>query len=337
MSLVKAEVRRLFKRRLTRIVLLLVLLVLAAFPIGFTFASKTADPSTRAAAEASAQADFEMVKRDHERMVADCEAAKARGEDIANRFPPDCGESWTPTRDQFTADSYMPYEFSFRDEFPISLYVFSGILAMAMFLIGASFVGAEWHTGGMMNLLLWRPRRLRVLSAKLLVLLGSVLGVFAGLGALWTVSFWALGRFDGTLGRLTSGVWQSLALTGLRGGALVLAAAAIGFGLASLGRHTAMALGAAAGIFVISEIGLQIALQIAQVPFYGRFILSTYATAWFDKKVTLYDYRACEFAEGACNPGEFVLTWQHAGIVFAVGLVLVVGLAFYAMRRRDIT
>ena len=55
-------------------------------------------------------------------------------------------------------------------------------------------------------------------------------------------------------------MWQSFALDGARGIGLILAVAAIGFGLASLGRHTAMALGAAIGVFVISEIGLRIAL-----------------------------------------------------------------------------
>ena len=41
---------------------------------------------------------------------------------------------------------------------------FAAILALVGFVIGASFVGAEWSTGGMMNLLLWRPKRLTVCS-----------------------------------------------------------------------------------------------------------------------------------------------------------------------------
>ena len=40
-------------------------------------------------------------------------------------------------------------------------------------MIGASFVGAEWNSGGMMNLLLWRPQRLKVLSTKLAALLAG--------------------------------------------------------------------------------------------------------------------------------------------------------------------
>jgi hypothetical protein len=338
MSLAKAEVRRLFKRRLTRIVLILALLGLAAFPVGFFVTSSQASPEKRAAAEADAQQTYEMVARDHAAMVEQCEAEIARGSTTTEQmYGPNCGKDWAPTRDQFRAEDYMSYEFNFRDEFPISLFVFSGIFAMAAFLIGASYVGAEWNSGGMMNVLLWRPRRLPVLATKLVVLLGGILGVAVVFGALWTAAFYAIGRFDGTLGVLTSGVWQSLALDGARGVGLVLALAAIGFGLASFGRHTAMALGVATGVFVLSEIGLRIALPLMQVPYPDRFYLSTWAGAWFGKEITIYNFRECEFSQGACNPGEMVLTWQQAGLVFGIGAAIVLFLAFWSMRRRDIT
>jgi len=338
MSLAKAEVRRLFKRRLTRIVLILVLLLLAAFPVGFLIASKKSGPERWVAAEAQAQQTFEQVSRDHANMVAQCEAEKERGSTTTEQmYGPNCGRDWAPTRDQFRAEDHLPYEFNFRQEFPISLYVFSSVFAMAAFLIGASFVGAEWHSGGMMNLLLWRPRRLPVLATKLLALLGGVLAVTLAFGALWTVAFWAIGRFDGALGTLTAGAWQSFALTATRGVGLVLLVAAVGFALGSLGRHTALALGAATGVFVISEIGLRIALPLMRVSYPERFYLSTWAAAWFDKRLSIYNYRECEFAEGVCNPAEMVLTWQQAGIVFAIGAAIVLFLAFWSMRRRDIT
>lgn len=338
MSLAKAEVRRLFKRRLTRIVLVLALLGLAAFPIAFSLTSTKAGPEQRAAAEADAARTFEQVSRDHTAMVAQCEAEKARGSTTTEQmYGPNCGADWAPTRDQFRAQDYMSYEFNFVDEFPISLFVFSGIFAMAAFLIGASFVGAEWNSGGMMNLLLWRPRRLPVLATKLLVLLAGTLGLAVVFGALWTAAFYAIGRFDGALGTLTSGVWQSFALDGARGIGLVLVLAAVGFGLASLGRHTAMALGVATGVFVLSEIALRIALPSMQVPYPDRFYLSTWAGAWFGKEMTIYNFRECDFVQGACNPGEMVLTWQQAGLVFGVGAAIVLVLAFWSMRRRDVT
>lgn len=337
-GLVRAELRRLFKRRLTRLMLILLVLGLGTIAVAFTFASHKIGPSELAAAEVRAQQEYEQQVRWHEQMVADCEAAKERGESIAERFPPDCGAGFAPQRESFDSEWFLPYQFEFRDEFSIMISVFAGIVALFAFIVGASFVGAEWNSGGMMNLLLWRPRRLSVLLTKLGVLLGGVLGITVVLGALWTVAFWFLGRYDGQTGKMTQGVWESLALSGARGAGLVLAVAAVGFGLASLGRHTAMALGAAVGVSVISEIGLRIALAIAGVKFADRWVLSTYALAWFEKRWELQDWRACNISTtGECLPDTFVITWQQSGLVFGVATAAVLAVAVWLMRSRDVT
>ncbi|MEV4618333.1 ABC transporter permease subunit [Asanoa sp. NPDC049573] len=337
MSLPKAEVRRLFKRRVTRIFLILTLLGLAIFPVAFTISSQRTGPEQRAQAAERAQQDFERASADFKLQVAQCEAEKAAGAtDTEVRYGPNCGADFGPRPEYFEPANYLPFEFDFSREFQPSVYVFCAILALVAFVIGASFVGAEWHTGGMTNLLLWRPRRIPVLLTKLGVLLGAMLGLTVVVGALWTAAFWAIGRYDGQVGKLTSGVWQSFALTGARGAVAVLLAATLGFCLASIGRHTAMALGVGIGAVVVSEIGLRIAFELVQVRFGDRFILSTYLVAWFDKKFTLYDYRACDFAQGQCNPGELVITWQQSAALFAIVLVLALGGAIWSMRRRDV-
>jgi ABC-2 type transport system permease protein len=336
-SLPKAEVRRLFKRRVTRIFLILTLLGLAIFPVAFAISSQRTGPDQRAFAEAQAKQDYENANVQFKQQLEQCEAEKASGAtDTDNRYGPNCGADYGPRPEYFDPANYLPFEFNFAREFPGSVYVFCAILALVAFVIGASFVGAEWHTGGMMNLLLWRPRRIPVLLTKLGVLLGTMLGLTVVGGALWTAAFWAVGRYDGQVGKLTSGVWQSFALTGARGAAAVLLAATIGFCLASIGRHTAMALGVGIGAAVVSEIGLRIAFELVQVRFGDRFILSTYLIAWFDKKMTLYDYRACDFAQGQCNPGELVITWHQSAVLFAIALVLAVAGAIWSMRRRDV-
>ena len=338
MSLPKAEVRRLFKRRVTRIFLVLTLVGLAVFPIAFAFSSQRTGPEQRAYAEAQARQEYERASADYQRMVAQCESEKAAGAtDVDERYGPNCGADYGPRPEYFEAANYLPFEFNFREGFEPSVYVFAAILALVAFVIGASFVGAEWNSGGMTNLLLWRPRRIPVLVTKLGVLLGSILGVFVVLGALWTAAFWAIGRFDGQLGRLTSGVWQSLALTGARGVGAVLLAATLGFCLASIGRHTAMALGVGIGVVVVSEIGLRIAFELIQVRFGERYVLSSYLIAWFNKTITLYDWRSCEFSQGQCNPAELVVTWQQSGVLFAIVLVLAVFGALWSIRRRDVT
>ena len=70
----------------------------------------------------------------------------------------------------------------------------------------------------------------------------------------------------------------------------MLAAGAVGFALASLGRHTAMALGAAVGVIVVGQIGLgHLLSRWPGVRFAERWLLPTYALAWIEKQVKLSD------------------------------------------------
>jgi len=335
-SLVRAEVRRLAKRRITRYMLLLVVLGLATIALSFSVASHKIGPAEQAAAAAEAERNFQESQRYFQQEIAACEAALARGENV-ERWGPNCGRDYAPVREQFDGKWYLPYQFDFREQFTAFIFVFTGVLVLFAFIVGASYVGAEWNTGGMMNLLLWRPTRLTVMFTKLGVLLGGVLAVSLLLGALWTVGFWLIARYDGQTGNLTPGAWQSFALDGARGLGLVLATAVVSFGLASIGRHTAMALGAGLGVAVVGEIGLRTALEIAQVPFSGRYVLSTYVLSWFQKDWTLENYRSCDFAAGECRPTTLVLTWQDSAMVFGVGTAVVLLAATLLMRRRDVT
>ncbi|RKR88878.1 ABC-type transport system involved in multi-copper enzyme maturation permease subunit [Micromonospora pisi] len=336
MNLYTTELRRIFKRRLTRIMLVLLVLGLGGIAVAFTVNSHKVGPAQVAAAEARAEAEYQQQVKYHEESVRGCEAAKAVGAGT-DRYPPDCGREWAPTRENFQAEWFMPYQFDFRAEFGVFISIFAGILALFGFVVGASYIGAEWHSGGMTNLLLWRPKRLTVLFTKLGALLTTLLGLSLVLGALWTAAFWLIGRFDGVTGKLTQGVWQSFALSGLRAVGLVLAVGAIAFGLASLGRHTAMALGVAVGVAVVSEIGIRTVMAIIGTPFGDRYVLSSYALAWFEKEWKLFDYNACNFQQGECTPGELVLTWQDSGLVFGVGTAIVLAAAIWAMRSRDVT
>ena len=142
----------------------------------------------------------------------------------------------------------------------------------------------------------------------------------------------------GTMGGMTSGAWQSFALTELRGLTLILVAGAVGFGLASLGRHTALALGAVVGAVVVFQFGLVTVLSLAKVKFAEAWLLPTWALVWMTKKVTLEDYNSCDFnATTGCEPAKLVLTWPMAGGLMAIAVIAIVGAAMWTMRSRDIT
>lgn len=338
MSLYVTELRRLGKRRFTRYMTLLGLLVLAAVAVGTFFTNQRVGPEQFAAAERQAQTQYEQQVTFAEQERLGCERAKAAGEDSDGRYPDDCSVITPPPREAFEARWYLPATFDFRENFGNTLITFSAILALVAFVVGASFVGAEWSTGGMMNLLLWRPKRLNVLLTKLAALLTGVTAVvLAGL-AVWTASFWLIGSFRGSTAKMTSGAWQSFALTGLRGFALVVVVTVVGFALASLGRHTAFALGGVLALAVVGQFGLGIVLSLANAKYPEAWLIPTYVLAWMDKQVVLENFDACNFsATSGCQPDTLTLTWEHSSMLLAVGLVLALGAAIWTMRRRDIT
>lgn len=337
MSLFITELRRLGKRRLTRYAALLGLLTLVAIAAGTFVTNEKIGPAQIAAAERQAEAAYQENLVFSEQFRKECEQAKAAGTANRDQFPENCEDIQPPPREGFEAQWYLPSSFNFRDGFGGTLLPFAGVLGLIAFIVGASYVGAEWSTGGMTNLLLWRPQRLKVLLTKLGALLTGVLAVTVGSALLWTAAFWAIGTYRGSTEKMTAGVWKSFALAELRGTLLVLAAALIGFALASLGRHTAMALGGAIAVGV-AQFGIGIAAAMAGVRFIEVWLLPTYAAAWMNSKITLQDWNACQASyTGECEPATMDLTWQHAGLLLAAGVLLTLGAAMWTMRRRDVT
>jgi len=321
---IRAEWSRLFARRFTRIMLMVVVAVLTLVALSVAVNSHRIDDAARAKARARAAAELTQYQKEE----ADCRAARDRGEDISRRYPPNC--DYGPVQPQ--EEWFLPYEFRFRAETPDFLLVAAGILTLFGFLVGASFVGAEWTSGGMTNLLLWRPRRLMVLGAKLSTLLAGVLLTSVLLVAAYVGSFWLIARYRGSFGRLTQGFWESLALTGGRAIGLALAGAAAGFALASLGRHTATALGVGIGYALIVEVGVQIVLSALAARDPGRYVLSSYVSGWLLKRYELPPSN-CQSLD--CK--AYVITWGMSAAVLGGVVLATVLLAFVSMRRRDVT
>jgi hypothetical protein len=335
-SLYRAETRRLTKRRFTRWLVIGSLVVLAMVAIGVALTNQKVGPVQIEEAKARATANYEENLRYAQEELSRCQAAAGTAE--AGKYPSDCNQTYMPTREEYDYRNYMDSTFDFKDKFEPMITTWAALLALAAFVIGASYVGAEWSTGGMMNLLLWRPQRLKVLGTKLAALLAGLAALSVVVALVWTGVFALIASLRGTLDGMTSGAWQSVALTELRGLILILVAGAVGFGLASLGRHTALALGAVVGAIVVFQFGLVTVLSLAQVKFAEAWLLPTWALAWMSKKLTLEDYNQCNFsAISGCEPAKLELTWPMAGGLMAIAVVLVVGAAMWTMRNRDIT
>jgi hypothetical protein len=313
MRLLRAELSRLFARRFTTLMLLAVVVALGI--VGAVTASETHRP---------APAEVQRAETAAADAKSQCQQA-LRGPQDPN-LPPvsdaDC--------DQISGQDYLPYILNFQEQMPELLLMLAGLLALFGYLVGASVVGAEWSSGGMTNLLLWRSERIRVLLAKLAAVALGVFGVGVLLGAGWLGTIWLIARYRGAFGQLTEAFWISLGWDAARGMGLALCLALAGAALASLGRRTAAALGVVVGYLVIWEFGGRIVMTMLRLS-PDRYTLSTYATAFLTRKVELYQ---CDASGETCR--EFVVPWQQ-GVAVVAGLTLLIVLAAaWSLRRRDV-
>lgn len=324
-----AEWTRLFSRRVTLVTLLLIGALLALLTFGFTLTRSTPTPAEVESAKAHAAIAADVWDRNVDR----CSKVQSGLENAEpnESFPRGCDYGPRPT-----PDSMLDYGFSFHRQWPSLYYTAAIVLAVAGFVLGASFVGVEWSSGGMASLLLWAPRRARVLGAKLLAACAGVGAISVVYLGLWTAAFMAVAAGNGTVSQMTGAEFGSLLLTGVRVVLLALAGTALGFAIASLGRHTSTALGVGIAYLLIYELGALVLFSVIQTTDYSqKFRLSSYITAWLQKSYTFdADVAACKSA-GCVPAAGFSGSWQQGGLVIATVVALLLAGSFVAMRRRD--
>jgi hypothetical protein len=317
-NLVRAEVVRLLSRRFT---VVMVAVLLGAFAVTLlTTVLSTHRPT--AAEIAAAEGEVQRARRD---MAAQHALCQEQAEQI-----PEYGDCSWADPERIGIEDFLDGVFVFSASIEGLIFFLVGYLALFGFLVGASSVGAELTSGGMTNLLLWRPERTTVLATKLAVLCGAVLVLSVIATAVYLSVFWALAQVAGLPGDTGGTFWAELVQVCLRGLVLALVAAALGFAVATLGRHTAAAVGLLAGYAVVWEIGARIVLEVVRADAPGLWMLSTYLGAWLEGDVTID--RFC--LDGGCS--DITITWQHAGILLAVLLAGGLGAAFADFRRRDL-
>ncbi|MET8230396.1 ABC transporter permease subunit [Micromonospora sp. NPDC005298] len=336
MNLVRAELERLTARRFVQ---LMVVLLVVAFAV--TVATTLAGSHKPSADEMNtAQTRAAEARNGMETAYQQCVARQndvLSQDDVDQYFPEQCSEIDPLRQDRMPiAADFLPGVFSFAQQARPLLYFLIAFLVLFGFLVGASFIGADLNSGGVVNLLLWRPRRLTVLAAKLGTLLGTVLVLALLASVAYLASFWVIGQTAGLPGRLNADFWRSLGAVHGRGMVLVLLASALGFAIATLGRHTSAALGAAAAYLVVWELGARLVLEIVDTRRPDRLMLSSHVGAWLTGEARFYDARQCLDEGNSLCDGFYSLTWRPALLVLLVITGGLTAAAFAVFRRRDL-
>jgi ABC-type transport system involved in multi-copper enzyme maturation permease subunit len=326
-DLLRAEVHRFRARRFIQVVLALAVLGwLAAVVLALTqFSSPT--PERLAEAQASLQ---ESIALD-EQFRQECLADLARPADV----PDDqwCGPAPDPA-DRQVSDFLRPPAFSLAaagTEGAVAVGVLSALLA---FLLGATFVGAEWSSRSIVALLFWETRRTRVMGAKLLVIAaaGAVLGVLAQLA--WLATAGLLQSVAGDDAPLAPDFWSQLLGTAGRGVLLTVLAGLLGLGLTNLVRNT----GAALGIGFVYFAVVQAAVTVLR-PTWQPWLLTDNAGALLTpgglQLVTQFE-TVDEQGRLVSDPVVYQLGSLQAGVYLTLVTAVLVGAGLVLFARRDV-
>ena len=323
-SLFRAEVHRLRSRRFLH-----VLLALAV--VGWLGATALA-LNHYGVPTASDRAVAQQTMRD---VVAQNEVGRQQCLDDPSRpsgTPDDevCGPRLT--LDQLNENDFLPHQpFDFARTGTAGALGFAAASAVLAFLIGATWIGAEWSTRSLVALLFWVPRRTTVMGKKLgvLALAATLLGILAQAG--WLATAGILRAVDSAGGRLPSGFWGHLLATEGRAVLLTVFAALLGFGLTNLIRNTGAALGIAFVYFAVLETLIRVVRSSWQ-----PWLLSENAIGLVSPGgTTVYVFDGLG-PGGFDQPRQIVISNLQAGVVLGLITAVIVGAGVYLFNRRDL-
>jgi hypothetical protein len=209
-----------------------------------------------------------------------------------------------------------------------------GVAALAAALavaMGATWIGAEWSTRTIVALLFWVPRRLQVMGAKLIVLIGAaaLFGVLAQAAWLATAGIWA--ATVGSTDPLPEDFWSALLQTQARGVLLVVLAAVLAFGLTNVVRNTGAALGIA---FVYTAIAENIIRALR--PHWEPWLLTSNALGLVQDG----GYTITFWADGPIGPDgqppEYYLGPLQSGVYLGVVAVALAAVGALLFAERDL-
>jgi ABC-2 type transport system permease protein len=230
------ELRRIFARRVVRI-------IVALCALGCVVAGVVVLATSRTSAE-----ERVFAEQQREFIIDDC--MSFFGSEGSDELPPGM------TAEEFCAQQAEGMEFgtSFRYvDLKDTLLGTSILLAMIGLLFGATFVGAEWASGSMGTLLTWEPRRTRVLIVKALAAFVATFILTAALQGWLALVLLPAGLLNDAMAGANSEWVTSTLGVSFRASLGAAIISVLGVALASVGRNTAAALGVVFAYFAIIE------------------------------------------------------------------------------------
>lgn len=322
MRLLLAEVHRLLARRAV-VILLVIGFVLSVVVSGAAlWNGRPIGADDLAAAQAQLEQSFgPRALQQMQRDVAQCEENPRR---YGGGPGFDCEQIRPQAQDFIGREVLEPR--SLRDYLLIPLTLLLGLLSL---IAGTTFVGAEYASGSMSNLLLFEPRRGRVWAAKVAAVL-VVTTAFAVLvlGIAMLVSFTAAVAWSDVSWTGTDS-WHAAYATA-RGIAVVVASAVVGVAMTLALRATIATVGLVLGYALVGETLLRAVAQQAVEPW----LLGSHLAAFLRGRLVLRDYSE---VMGRGRPDVTVLHVQTSAYYLGALLLALLLVTWVTFRRRDVT
>jgi hypothetical protein len=314
----------LFRAELHRLVALAVLGWLFAVVIGLlNYAHPTA-------------ADRAAARQTMQQMIAQNEAGRQQ----CLNDPPAEGPGKTPeeicgpplTAANLNADDFLgKHPFDFATTGTAGAIGFTAASSVLAFIVGATWIGAEWSSRSLVALLFWVPRRLQVMGTKLAVLALAAAGIGVVAQAAWLGMAGILRAAAGSDNGLPEHFWGDLLATQARGVLLTVLVALIGFGLTNLIRNTGAALGVGFVYFAVVETALRMLR-----PGWQPWLLSNNVAGLLSPHgITVYiDEGLVPTDMGGQH--SYLITNLQAGLVLTAIAAVIVGAGVLLFTRRDL-
>jgi ABC-2 type transport system permease protein len=327
LRLTQVELRRLFARRMIKFGVAGLLLITGLLMFATWLEARPASEAEQRAA----QQQYELAHREwvnnHVANEAQCKKDWANQPDPKPKVEDICAYP-EPTLAEFGRPQQV-----YAEVMPEQLLGLSYLLLFAAFVLGASFVAAEFSTGAIGNWLTFEPRRLRVYGSKLLAAAIGLVPVATVVLALALLGSYLIINQLGNTATTTGKVWGDLVATAGRAVLLTAAGAALGGVVGLLLRHTAAALGVAMGYLVLVEAIFGNLLVKVQ-----PWLIKLNFDAFVRHDTTYYVNQCSSSSDGGymCNTIEKTLSFEHGAWYLSILAVALVLLGAAVFHRRDV-